>query len=93
VERIFEIASRILLQPTRGLTNLVHPRAFGKPEELVLLLANSLCWGLVLAIIVRRLTLSSTRTPPALPVLLFLVLASSAPLIVSVQAVPVSSLR
>jgi len=40
---------------------------------------------------VTHLTLRSTRTPPALPSALSLLPASSAPLIVSVQARPVSS--
>ena len=39
------------------------------------------------------LTLRSTRTPPALPSVLSHLPASSAPLIASVQAVPVSFLR
>jgi hypothetical protein len=39
------------------------------------------------------LTLRSTRTPPALPSALSQLLASSAPLIVSVQAGPVSFIR
>jgi hypothetical protein len=41
----------------------------------------------------QRLTLRSTRTPPALPSALSQLLAISASFIVSVQAVPVSFIR
>jgi len=41
----------------------------------------------------RRLTLRSSRTPPALPSALRQYFAISAPLIVSVQAVPLSFIR
>ena len=45
------------------------------------------------ASVVARQTLRSSRTPPALPFALSQLLAISAPLIASVQAVPVSFLR
>ncbi len=65
----------------------LHQRVFGVTQFFYHLAKR------VEAIAQRALTPRSTRTPPALPVLLFLALAYSASFGASVQAVPVSFIR
>jgi hypothetical protein len=72
----------------------LHLRA---PYHTILFFTLAVAWAFLIAkiikIIIRGLTPSSTRTPPALPGALSLLLAFSAPFIASVQAGPVSFIR
>jgi hypothetical protein len=67
------------------------------PFHTILFFALAFAWAALitkmLQVVLRALTSRSTRTPPALPSVLFLLLASSAPLVASVQAGPVSFIR
>ena len=67
------------------------------PFHTLLFFALAFAWAAFIAkmvqIVLRALTSRSTRTPPALSGVLFLVLASSTPLSASAQAGPVSFIR
>jgi len=93
LERALDFISRILDQPTRFLWDVLIPNQSRMALEWPIAFLGSFIWAIPFAFILARLTSRSTRTPPALPGVLFLVLAFSAPLSASVQAVPVSFFR
>ena len=69
------------------------PALMNQPFAWSLALAWALIIPLPISLGLNRLTSRSSRTPPALPGVLFLGFAISAPLIASVQAGPLSFLR
>jgi hypothetical protein len=93
LERVLDFISGILDQPTRLLWDVLIPNQSRMALEWPIAFLGSLIWAIPFAFILARLTSRSTRTPPALPGVLFLVLASSASLLASVQAGPVSFFR
>jgi hypothetical protein len=93
LERAFDFISAVLDQPTRFLWDVLIPDRSRMALEWPIAFLGSLIWAVPLAFLLARLTSRSTRTPPALPVLLLLVLASSTSFSASVQAGPVSFIR